>query len=276
MLKIAGIRHADVRGYPYSREDVTARALANAYAQTLGQVFTHEMKPYEVEILVAQVGDHDGEPNELFHILYDGTVMDEHGFTVLGGQAEAISDDMLGPATPRGSTWPAPCASAPRRWAGPTAATSRPTQLEVAVLDRNRSRRRFRRVDDDELAGDAGPADPPAQLSARVSPARHDRDDPDQWRSAGQDRPEGPVARAVSPGASRCGGRSSTESTSSTSRTSLASSRSCSGTNTSTRLMSPTVNCVGAVDAAAELDRDALGLEAGLRGPGPRTSRPPW
>src|SRR5437763_9398552 len=92
MLKIAGIRHADVRGYSYAREDVTARALANGYAQTLGQVFTHEMKPYEVEILVAQVGEHDGEHNEMFHILYDGTVMDEHGFTVLGGQAEAITD----------------------------------------------------------------------------------------------------------------------------------------------------------------------------------------
>src|SRR5438094_67742 len=85
MLKIAGIRHADIRGYSYSREDVTARALANAYAQTLGQVFTHEMKPYEVEILVAQVGEHEGEPNELFHILYDGTVMDEHGVN-LGDQ----------------------------------------------------------------------------------------------------------------------------------------------------------------------------------------------
>ncbi|MGZ4691724.1 MAG: proteasome subunit alpha, partial [Acidimicrobiia bacterium] len=79
-LKIGGVRLADLKGYQYSREDVTANGIANAYAQTLGQVFTHEMKPYEVEILVAQVGSEPDEPNELFHILYDGTVMDEEGF----------------------------------------------------------------------------------------------------------------------------------------------------------------------------------------------------
>ena len=93
MLKIAGIRQADLKGYAYSREDVNARSLANAYAQTLGQVFTHEMKPYEVEILVAQVGDTAGD-DELFHILYDGTVQDEEGHTVLGGQADAIAETL--------------------------------------------------------------------------------------------------------------------------------------------------------------------------------------
>src|SRR5499425_1619958 len=89
MLRVAGVRQADIKGYSFAREDVNARALANAYAQTLGQVFTHEMKPYEVEILVSQVGD-DPEHDEMFHILYDGTVMDEEGFTVLGGQADSI------------------------------------------------------------------------------------------------------------------------------------------------------------------------------------------
>ena len=89
-LKIGGVRLADLKGYQYSREDVTANGIANAYAQTLGQVFTHEMKPYEVEILVAQVGAED-QPNELFHILYDGTVMDESNYTVLGGEAEAMA-----------------------------------------------------------------------------------------------------------------------------------------------------------------------------------------
>ncbi len=79
--------------YAFAREDVNARALANAYGQTLGQVFTHEMKPYEVEILVAQVGE-SAEDDELYHILYDGTVMDEEGSTVLGGQAEEIAEAM--------------------------------------------------------------------------------------------------------------------------------------------------------------------------------------
>ena len=90
-LRIAGVRHADLKGYSYSREDVDARGLANVYAQYLGQIFTHEMKPLEVEILVAEVGA-STEDDRLFHILYDGTVMDEEGFTVLGGEAETVAE----------------------------------------------------------------------------------------------------------------------------------------------------------------------------------------
>src|SRR5476651_531770 len=76
MLRVAGVRHADLKGYSYSREDVSAKELANAYAQTLGQIFTHEMKPYEVELLVAEVGA-EPEGDAMYHILYDGVVMDE-------------------------------------------------------------------------------------------------------------------------------------------------------------------------------------------------------
>ena len=115
MLRVAGVRQADLKGYSFAREDVNARALANAYGQTLGQVFTHEMKPYEVEILVAQVGE-SVEDDELYHILYDGTVMDEEGSTVLGGQAEEIA---RGPrdALQRARWTPAPpSASARRCW----------------------------------------------------------------------------------------------------------------------------------------------------------------
>ena len=90
-LRTAGVRHADLKGYNYSREDVDARSLANAYAQTLGQIFTHEMKPMEVEILVAEVAS-DPRDDQMFHILYDGTVVDEEGFTVLGGEAETINE----------------------------------------------------------------------------------------------------------------------------------------------------------------------------------------
>src|SRR5262245_1655622 len=90
MLRVAGIRQADLKGYSFAREDVNARSLADAYGQTLGQVFTHEMKPYEVEILLAQVGTTQDD-DELYHITYDGTVMDEEGSTVLGGQAEQIA-----------------------------------------------------------------------------------------------------------------------------------------------------------------------------------------
>jgi proteasome alpha subunit len=151
-LKIGGVRLADLKGYQYSREDVTANGIANAYAQTLGQVFTHEMKPYEVEILVAQVGAEPNEPNELFHILYDGTVMDEQGFTVLGGQAEAISAVLqqayesgldLGAAIRLGA-----------QVLGDGQQTAPPAdQLEVALLDRNRPQRAFRRIKGAELEG---------------------------------------------------------------------------------------------------------------------------
>jgi proteasome alpha subunit len=77
-LRIGGIRLVDVKGYSYSREDVTAKALANAYSQTLGNIFTAELKPYECEILVASVGD-SADSNELFRILFDGSVSDETG-----------------------------------------------------------------------------------------------------------------------------------------------------------------------------------------------------
>jgi proteasome alpha subunit len=89
-LRIAGVRLADVRGFSYGREDVTAKSLANAYSQALSNIFTQEMKPYEVEILVAQVGERP-EDNELFHILYDGSVTDEEGSLAMGGESDALA-----------------------------------------------------------------------------------------------------------------------------------------------------------------------------------------
>src|SRR5256714_5847480 len=89
-LRIAGIRHADVKGYSYSRGDVTARALANAYSQALGNIFTQDIKPFEVEVLVAELADGNGSKNEIYHILYDGTIEDEHNYAAMGGQAEEI------------------------------------------------------------------------------------------------------------------------------------------------------------------------------------------
>src|SRR5688572_4221252 len=90
-LRKLGVRTADLTGYQFSREDVNANSLANQYAQILGNVFTHEMKPLEVEILVVEVGA-TAEDDQLFHILYDGTVMDEDRFSVLGGEAENIAE----------------------------------------------------------------------------------------------------------------------------------------------------------------------------------------
>jgi proteasome alpha subunit len=149
-LKIGGVRLADLKGYQYSREDVTANGIANAYAQTLGQVFTHEMKPYEVEILVAQVSTDPEEPNELFRILYDGTVIDEHSFTVLGGQAETITEVLKQAYEPGMELGAAIRLGA--RVLGENQQSAPPAdQLEVALLDRNRVGRTFRRIKGDEL-----------------------------------------------------------------------------------------------------------------------------
>jgi len=149
MLRVAGVRQADLKGYSFAREDVNARALANAYGQTLGQVFTHEMKPYEVEILLAQVGDAQPE-DELYHILYDGTVMDETGCAVLGGQAEQIAEALES----RFNT-DLDSAAAIRLGAavlaGPDTVLTA-DQLEVALLDRARPRRKFRRIRGEQLA----------------------------------------------------------------------------------------------------------------------------
>src|SRR5580698_9161711 len=89
-LRVAGIRLADLRGYSYDRRDVTARALANAYAQTLGSIFTEQQKPYEVEICVAEVGS-GPEGDQLYRLTYDGTIVDEPNFLVMGGPADALN-----------------------------------------------------------------------------------------------------------------------------------------------------------------------------------------
>jgi proteasome alpha subunit len=148
-LRIAGVRSADLKGFAFSREDVDARSLANQYAQILGQVFTHEMKPMEVEILVAEVG-HQPSGDQLFHILYDGTLVDEAGWAVLGGEAEAIGDRM-GAAWTEGGTLAAALQAAVGALAGPDR-TLGAADLEVAVLDRGNGRRTFRRIEDDEVA----------------------------------------------------------------------------------------------------------------------------
>jgi proteasome alpha subunit len=154
-LRVAGVRHADTKGYAYSREDVDARSLANAYAQLIGQVFTHDMKPMEVEILVAEVaapnGDSaDGSRDQLYHILYDGTVFDEDRFTVLGGEAEVIAQRMES-SYQEGMALGDAVKAAVGALAGPDR-TLAPKDLEVALLDRSAERRAFRRIEDPELS----------------------------------------------------------------------------------------------------------------------------
>ncbi len=152
-LRVAGVRHADLKGYSYSREDVDARSLANAYAQSLGQVFTHEMKPLEVEILVAEVGAEGGR-DQIFHILYDGTVIDEPARAVLGGDAEAIAGRFEQTHSTSASVAEA-LAAAVAALAGPDR-TLGAAEVEAAVLDRGNGRRAFRRLTDAEIASAIG------------------------------------------------------------------------------------------------------------------------
>jgi proteasome alpha subunit len=160
-LRIAGVRHADLKGYSYSREDVNARSLANQYAQILGQIFTHDLKPMEVEILVAEIGvdqDHD----QMFHILYDGTVRDENQCTALGGEADPIIA-RLREAWTAGLDLDAALTIAINALTGPDRQLAA-QDLEVGVLDRTTSlRRAFRRIETDELQtrlGDLVSSDP--------------------------------------------------------------------------------------------------------------------
>ncbi|WP_225754303.1 proteasome subunit alpha [Actinotalea sp. Marseille-Q4924] len=160
-LRVAGVRYADLRGYSYDRSDVTARGLANAYAQTLGTVFTTESKPLEVELVVAEVGD-SADEDQVYRLSYDGSVADERGHVVLGGQAELLAErleegwrpgmalaEVVSLAVDVLGTQPE----------GPVRVLE-PAQLEVAVLDRTRPRRAFRRLPAvllaDLLAADVG------------------------------------------------------------------------------------------------------------------------
>src|SRR6266852_3420926 len=144
-LRIAGIRHADVKGYSYSRGDVTAKALANAYSQALGNIFTQDIKPFEVEVLVAEVGDADGTKNEIYHILYDGTIEDEKNYAAMGGQAEEIRR-FLKDHYEEGMVLDQAVQLGVRALNVTQNKSLTERDLEVAVLDRLKTRRRFRRL----------------------------------------------------------------------------------------------------------------------------------
>jgi proteasome alpha subunit len=148
-LRRVGVRMADLNGYSYDRRDVTGRGLANWYTQTLGAIFSETQKPYEVEICVAQVGA-SPETDELYRITYDGSVQDEPGFMAMGGQNEAISNVLRErhDATADVGTALALAAEALGSVGGENGATRTlgTGQLEVAVLDRRRKGRTFRRI----------------------------------------------------------------------------------------------------------------------------------
>jgi proteasome alpha subunit len=144
-LRKAGIRHADLKGFMYSREDVTGRSLANGYSQSIGTIFSQELKPLEVEILVVQVGL-NGEPNQMYRISFDGSIIDEKTFAVIGGRSDAVQavlkEKSSGQAPPLKDAVKL-CVSALEQTANQKLAAE---GLEIAALDRHRPGRKFRRL----------------------------------------------------------------------------------------------------------------------------------
>ncbi|TWH03902.1 proteasome alpha subunit [Nocardioides sp. J9] len=198
-LRIAGVRLADMRGYAYDRRDVTGRGLANAYAQTLGTIFSSGgEKPYEVEIFVAEVGETAAD-DQIYRLTYEGRVADEHGFAVMGGDADTVASYLK-----EHYTEGADLASALRVAVAALGHSADGGQvqdrvipvedLEVAVLDRTRVQpRKFRRILParlDELLGERGPA--------QTAPAGHTSETPtDLPPTPGAGDGEPPVAPPV-------------------------------------------------------------------------------
>ncbi len=168
-LRVAGVRLADLRGYSYARTDVTVRSLANAYAQTLGTIFTETPKPYEVELVVAEVGaTYAGD--QLYRLTFDGSVGDEHGYVAMGGSADAISagleerwrdhmtlaeglDLAVDLLARHGSPGGSKSANSTDKADATDEVRDLPAeQLEVAVLERARATRAFRRLTGVRLA----------------------------------------------------------------------------------------------------------------------------
>ncbi|HXN05998.1 MAG TPA: proteasome subunit alpha [Nitrospiria bacterium] len=143
-LRKAGIRHADLKGYMYSREDVTAKSLANSYSQSIGTIFSQEVKPLEVEILVAGVSE-EGKGNEIYRIDFDGSINVEKGFTVIGGKFEEVKNEIKNRFSAD-----QPLKKAFQMALGALEAVSSqklpPSGVEAAVLDRKRQGRKFKRL----------------------------------------------------------------------------------------------------------------------------------
>ncbi|WP_243717385.1 proteasome subunit alpha [Actinomadura darangshiensis] len=187
-LRLGGVRYADINGYQYDRRDVTARGLANVYAQSLGTIFTETAKPYEVELVVAEVGD-DAETDQVYRLTFDGSVADEHGYVAMGGQAEAVAQSLKD-----GYREGAPLAEALRTAVRALEAQDsdrrlEATSLEVAVLDRNREHRLFKRLSAarigdllsaaDGSAGSGGAADAAEGEGSKPEPKQKPESDED-------------------------------------------------------------------------------------------------
>ncbi len=193
-LRIAGVRLADMRGYSYDRRDVTGRGLANAYAQTLGTIFSSGgEKPYEIEIFVAEVGDAPDD-DQVFRLTFDGQVVEEHDYAVMGGAAEAVTKYLQERYAPGLSRDEAIALAAAALGQNETGHRDIPAgDLEVAVLDRTRTQdRKFKRVHADTLTGILGTSAEPAPEPAPSSNGDSPSDPPPSDVAPGDEPPVAP------------------------------------------------------------------------------------
>ena len=209
-LRKAGITYADLTGYQFDRHDVTARAIANWYAQTLGTIFTDQLKPYEVEIVVAEVGERP-EGDQIYRITFDGSVNDEPGFVAFGGQADQVSAVLKERYSP-GMSLSGAFAAALAALSAPGNGGSNDTpgaqlQLEVAILDRTRDHRTFRRIRAarlEELISQSREADSETSQAPQAPASPGTPADPGTTDSAGP--PIGPDATSTDRGGGLSGG----------------------------------------------------------------------
>jgi len=194
-LRIAGVRLADMRGYAYDRRDVTGRGLANAYAQTLGAIFSSGgEKPYEVEIFVAEVGDAVAD-DQVYRLTYDGQIVDEHGFAVMGGSAEAVTTYLKEHYAAGASLEVAIRAAVEGlEHSEKSPRVVEPGDLEVAVLDRSRTQqRKFKRLSAQHLVSILGERRQPSPAVSAEAP-KHDEPATDAALSPSDDAGEPPTA----------------------------------------------------------------------------------
>jgi proteasome alpha subunit len=210
-LRIAGVRLADLRGYSYDRRDVTGRGLANAYAQTLGTIFSSGgEKPYEVELFVAEVGDKQAD-DQIYRLTYEGSVADEHGYAVMGGSADLVAT-YLADQYQSGLDLTGALRMAVQALGHDTTESRSITgdQLEAAVLDRTRTQpRKFKRLPSAQLAdlfgrgGGNGAADEgigDVEPAAEIDPAAAAGEPaPDEPAPAESDGPESAQTTAPTP-----------------------------------------------------------------------------
>jgi proteasome alpha subunit len=209
-LRKAGITYADVAGYQFDRRDVTARGIAIYYAQNLGTIFTESLKPFEVEIVVAEVGTRP-EADQIYRITFDGSVNDEPGFVAFGGQADQVSaalKERYSPGMSLTEAFGAALAALTTTGNGERTELAA-NQLEVAILDRTREHRAFRRIRAarlEELIADSRSADAKSAQAPEAGPSESAPPAGGSAPSAGSEPPTGPERGSTDRGGGVGGG----------------------------------------------------------------------